>query len=163
LLFSHDLGIMTAMNKTVRPNKIKSFVFVAVQFFCLSLLALTGPVIVSGLWLQLLEAAGILLGLWAIYTMRMGNFNITPDVRETGQLREQGPYRFIRHPMYASLLLTTLALLINAFTPIRLILWIVLLADLVLKLIHEESLLAQHFDAYTAYMSRTKRLLPFVY
>jgi len=154
---------MTAMNAIAHRNKIKSYVFVAGQFFSLGLLVITGPVIASGPWLQLLEAAGILLGLWAIFTMRMGHFNITPDVRKTGQLREQGPYRFIRHPLYASLLLTTLALVINAFTPIRLTLWIVLLADLLLKLIHEESLLAQHFDAYTAYTSRTKRLLPFVY
>ncbi len=154
---------MTAMNKTAHRNKIKSYVFVAGQLFSLGLLAITGPVIASGLWLQLLEVIGILLGAWAIFAMRMGNFNITPDVRETGQLREQGPYRFIRHPMYASLLVTTLALVINTFTSIRLILWIVLFADLLLKLTYEESLLAQHFDAYTAYMSRTKRLLPFVY
>ena len=54
-------------------------------------------------------AAGALLGLWALSCNRPGNFNIRPTPRAGGQLVQQGPYRWIRHPMYTAVMACGLA------------------------------------------------------
>ncbi len=127
------------------------------------MIALTGPLFPASLWLLAIEAAGILLGIWAILAMGIGNFNITPDVKRNGRLVTAGPYALIRHPMYTALLLTTLPLIVNSFSLFRLGLWLLLLIDLVLKLKYEEGLLRQALPGYGAYMERSYRLIPFVY
>ncbi len=137
--------------------------FVAVQFLCLGLIAITGPLIAGDPVLLAAEMLGIFLGLWAIWVMRIGKFNITPTVMTGAKLVEAGPYRFIRHPMYASLLLATVPLVLDHFSTLRFAIWIVLLADLVLKLRHEERLLAAEVDGYSSYIQRSKRLLPLIF
>lgn len=141
----------------------RSYLLVAVQFACLIAIALTGPVIARNPLLLLVEGAGIALGLWAILVQRIGNFNITPDVRRDGRFVAQGPYAHVRHPMYAALILVCGALVIDTFTWLRLILLLVLVVDLVIKLNYEESLLADHYPDYVDYQMRTRRLVPYIY
>ena len=141
----------------------KSYVLVALQFAALIALAVTGPVIArQPLWLAL-ELAGLALGAWAIVAQRFINFNITPDVKVEGFLVQSGPYRWIRHPMYASLILIGLALVANSFSWLRLGFLLFLVVDLVVKLRYEERLLTAHYPAYAAYAQQTKRLIPFIY
>jgi protein-S-isoprenylcysteine O-methyltransferase Ste14 len=147
----------------MKRSNLLSITFVFVQFLCLGIFAITGPVIPSNAILFLGEGLGIALGLWAIWTMRLGNFNITPDVKRGARLILNGPYRYIRHPMYTGLLLVTLTLLVNSFTPWRLVVWLVLLVDLMLKLNYEENLLRQEQDGYVPYMEQSKRLIPFLF
>ena len=109
-----------------------------------------------------MEVAGGGLGLWAIWALRLGNFGITPDITVGGRFVSRGPYRYIRHPMYTSLLLITLALFFSHFSPFRLAVWAVLVVDLWLKLSFEETRLVAHFGEYAAYQRRTSRLVPFL-
>lgn len=81
---------------------------VALQFAALAVLAsgfLRGAPGLPGI---ALVAAGALLGLWAIGVNRPGNFNVRPVPRPGATLVTTGPYRFVRHPMYSSLLLAGL-------------------------------------------------------
>lgn len=144
-------------------NKVLSYSFVIVQFVCLGAIAITGPVLASDPILLLIEFLGIGLGLWAIWTMRVGSFNITPDAKPGARLVANGPYRYIRHPMYLALLLTTLPLVVDHFSLPRLAVWLVLLADLLLKLSYEERQLSGQDANYTRYTERTKRIIPFVF
>lgn len=144
-------------------GSVKSYVLVAVQFACLITLAMTGPVIArQPVWLAL-EVAGIALGAWAIIAQRFINFNVTPDVKVEGFLVQTGPYRWIRHPMYASLILIGIALVADTFSWLRLAILALLIVDLVVKLSYEERLLTSHYPTYVAYTQGTKRLIPFVY
>ena len=118
---------------------MKSILFVLIQFGTLGIIAITGPIIPSIVWLLALEAAGILLGVWAILAMGLGNFNITPDPKHNSRLVIAGPYALIRHPMYTALLLTTLPLIVNSFSAFRLAVWLLLLVDLLFKLNYEDN------------------------
>ncbi len=142
---------------------IKSILFVAIQFVCLGLIAFTGPLFPANETLLLIELLGLGLGVWATLTMRIGNFNITPDPLNWSKLVTSGPYRLIRHPMYLALLLTTLPLVINDFDLFRIVIWLVLLIDLLLKLNYEENLLATELTGYDQYMRKSARLIPFLY
>jgi protein-S-isoprenylcysteine O-methyltransferase Ste14 len=59
--------------------------------------------------------------------------------------------------------LFTLPLVIAAPSPLRIGLWVLLLANLTLKLHYEEGLLRSKFPDYTAYQERTRKLIPFIY
>jgi len=143
-------------------HSFQSYLFVIIQLLCLGGIVITGPVFASCAINVGLESLGFALGLWALGTMTVRNLNILPDIRAGSRLVTHGPYRYIRHPMYSALLLVTLALILDAFSAGRLILWIILVSDLWAKLIYEEQLLIQHFGEYKDYQKRTKRLIPFL-
>lgn len=147
----------------MQPSKAKSYLLVAVQFVCLILILITGPILARNPLLLLGELAAVALAGWAIVTVRVDRVNVLPEVRQGADLVRTGPYRIIRHPMYASLLLGALALVADAPSLLRWVLWIVLLADLLVKLHYEEEMLAAHFADYAAYQSSSRRLIPFVY
>lgn len=142
---------------------MRSYLLVFIQFAALLAIFATGPLWATAIGLYILEGAGIALGLWALLAMRLANLHILPDVRPNAQLIQRGPYRFIRHPMYSALLLTTLPLIIEHFSWVRLLFWLVLLSNLLIKLHYEERLLAAHYPDYPIYQQQTKRLVPFLY
>lgn len=144
------------------PKTIYAYTLVTIQFAALAVLAVTGPILAANAW-WLVEALAVLLGLWAIVAMRIGNFNITPDPKHEGILVERGPYRWIRHPMYAALIMLAIALIGNHFSWLRLSIGIILAVDLLIKLSYEEQLLLSHFASYEDFRKRTWRLIPFVY
>ncbi|MCB0046035.1 MAG: hypothetical protein KDD92_11430 [Caldilineaceae bacterium] len=141
----------------------KSYLLVLIQFVCLAGLALTGPILARHpLWLAV-ELLAIGLGVWALVSMGYPTLNITPDVKPEGRLIERGPYRWIRHPMYTSLIIGGGALVLDSFSWLRLGIWLLLLVDLLIKLRYEESLLRAHYPGYAALTARTWRLLPFIF
>ncbi|MCF8307521.1 MAG: isoprenylcysteine carboxylmethyltransferase family protein [Bacteroidales bacterium] len=144
-------------------TKTMSNILVTIQFGAIAAMALTGPWIASTWYLLIPEAAGLLLGLYAIYIMRPGNFNIRPSVKEDGKLVTHGPYRFIRHPMYTAIIFVLYPLLIEHFTYLRLSIMVVLTINLVVKQIFEEGLLKTHFNNYPDYMKSTNRMIPGVF
>ncbi len=142
---------------------MKSLIFVLVQFLALGAIAASGPLWPSNPVLLTVELLGLALGVWAVFTMRIGNFNIAPDPFAWTKIVTSGPYGLIRHPMYLSLLVITLPLILAQFSILRLIFWLVLLADLVLKLNFEESLLVARLPGYQEYRTQSYRLIPFIY
>lgn len=140
-----------------------SLVFVLVQFTAIGALLLTGPWLVQPAALLALQLGGLALAAWAIFSMGIGNFGASPVPLAEARLVQRGPYVYIRHPMYTGLLLFTLALVLAAPSPLRIAFWLVLVADLMLKLHYEEGLLADKFPGYAKYQRSTKKLIPFLY
>jgi|YelNatPaOPRAMG01_1025707.scaffolds.fasta_scaffold04993_2 protein-S-isoprenylcysteine O-methyltransferase Ste14 len=141
---------------------IRSATLVAVQLAAIVYLALTGHLLAAPRWIWL-QIAGIALTLWAVAVVDPRRVKITPEPARGMRLVTRGPYRFIRHPMYTAVLLFTLGWLTTRPTFSRLLVWLILLADLILKAEYEESLLVRRFPEYRAYRQRTKRFVPFVY
>lgn len=140
-----------------------SLLLVFTQALMLTYLFLSGAVIPTSIFPGLLEALGLLLGFWSIWTMRVSTFQITPDVAPESVLVTNGAYSYIRHPMYTALLIVAVGLLLNFFTPLRLIAVGILFINLLIKVHYEESLLSKHFKEYREYQKKTKRFLPFIY
>ena len=147
----------------MNPDRIKSSILVSIQLACILLILATGPLFAANRLLLVVEAVGIALGIWSLVVMGKKNLNIAPTVRDGAQLIIKGPYRLIRHPMYGSVLLTIWAVIIDKFTLLRLIVGLILTADLMIKMLYEEGILKRHFSEYPAYMARTKRIIPFIF
>ena len=112
------------------------------------------------IWL-LLGLSG-LVGIWALSANRPGNFNIHPTPHQDGVLIQHGPYRWIRHPMYTSVLLfgAALALVISFLS--AWLLWGILAGALLSKALLEERWMAQKHPSYIAYLARSRRFIPFL-
>lgn len=129
---------------------------------------LLGYLALSGSWWvwqgsAVFLVAGALLGLWALASMRLRHLRIVPEVHPEGRLVAHGPYRWIRHPMYTSVLLVSAGMVLADPQPLRIAAGLGLAAVLVLKLLHEEKLLHRAFPEYAAYCATTQRLVPWVW
>ncbi len=114
---------------------------------------------VSGLLLLL---AGIATGLWAIAHHPKDNFNIRPELKEACRLVTHGLYRYIRHPMYTSVMLMQLGIVLFRPTTAAWVMWGFLVLVLYLKAHREEKLWMDHDAAYAAYRKRTRYFIPYI-
>jgi len=153
---------MNQDNKNVSPSAL-SVTLVGIQFVLIGVIAFTGLLWPPGWCLRGILAVGGVVGLWAIQVMGLRQVKVFPEVASRGKLIILGPYRWIRHPMYTSVLLVTLAWTLGNSLTYRIILWVGLLITLLIKLQYEERLLIERFPEYEAYRRQTKRLIPFVW
>jgi protein-S-isoprenylcysteine O-methyltransferase Ste14 len=103
-----------------------------------------------------LLAAGAAIVLWALWYLRRA-FSVVPQART---VVANGPYRYVRHPMYAGNMLTIVGLGLIVSTPSALFLSLICLALQVARARYEDRLLASTFNEYGAYMSRVNAFLP---
>ena len=149
------------------PRQLPSVLLVALQFGLIGLLAwLALPAVLA--WAIPAEAwltglLGLALATWAISVNRPGNFNIRPIPREGGALITDGPYRWIRHPMYTAFLLGAWALARTAVRDEAWLAWYVLTLVLWLKSQYEERWMLGQHPGYAAYRQQTKRFIPWLY
>ncbi len=140
-----------------------ALVLFLVQYLSLGYLLISGRPY-PGTWYSWpFYLSGLILGIWALITMGWANLNAAPDIQSSGRLVTSGPYRYIRHPMYAAILLVIVPLVAGSPSSIRWILLLVLSVNLLLKLRYEERRLNEYFEGYPEYSSKTWRLLPYVY
>ena len=86
------------------------------------------------------------------------------EVENSTRLVVRGAYKFIRHPMYASLALFGLGVLFKRITvPTSILAACDLLAVFFTARIEEREMLARFGSEYSDYMRRTKMFLPFLF
>ena len=102
---------------------------------------------------------GNLFQIWAKLTLRR-SFGVAPANRG---VKAGGPYRLVRHPMYAGYLITHLGVLLMWPSLTNLAVYAVVWTAQILRLRKEEELLGQD-PAYRAFMAKTRwRLVPGVF
>jgi protein-S-isoprenylcysteine O-methyltransferase Ste14 len=144
-------------------DKIKASILVFIQLICIIFIFASGSPVACHPLLLLLQIAGMVIVIWALTVMGIGNMNISPLVKQGGVLVTSGPYRLIRHPMYLAVLLVLWPLIIDHSSLLRITAGFVLTIDLIIKMLFEEGLLKKQFAEYKAYMRTTKRLIPFIF
>lgn len=143
--------------------KYKSGILVGMQMVCIFYLLVKIPFMYCDLWSFLVSFLGLLLGLWAIVSMQLGNINIRPDVKLNARLVTKGSYKVIRHPMYSAVLLTFTPFVIDQPSLFLIIILVALWITLLVKLNYEEKLLRNYFEEYASYSKHSWRLIPFIY
>ncbi|AZV47142.1 hypothetical protein C3L23_07600 [Nautilia sp. PV-1] len=106
--------------------------------------------------------AGFCIGIAALYYNPPSNINIRPDIKENSVLIMHGIYKYIRHPMYLSVILMTFGLFLFDISWTQFILWMIVFSDMIFKMNYEENLWIKD-KGYKEYMSKTYKLIPFIY
>ncbi len=142
---------------------MKGKILVAIQFISIFLLLIFTQWRTLAWWAYIFLFLSFYLAMWAAVIMRLGNFKIVPHPVEKGTMITNGPYRIIRHPMYASIFLMAFGLLSAQVNYLMIFITVVLITGLVVKMLYEETLLSKHYPNYRIYMLKTKRVIPFIW
>jgi len=116
----------------------------------------TGPITVG------LQVAAALLMVWARITFGLRSFHFTANPTE-GELITSGPFRHVRNPIYAAILLFSWTGISTNLTPLTALLGLLILAMLLVRIFYEERQLTAHYPEYAAYARNTRRLIPFIF
>lgn len=137
-------------------------IYVVIQFSAILLLIINTNINNISTYSLILFIASAIIGVTAIINMKISNLNIMPELKDNHKLATNGIYKYIRHPMYTSVILLCLGFLLTEITTVNIIAMLILTIDLFLKSRLEEKLLEQRFNNYKDYKNNTYRFLPFI-
>lgn len=141
----------------------KAFFLTLIQYTTLPLMMWMMTWFAENLLLLIIQLLGLIVASWAIFEMQKSKINIAPTPREGATLVDTGIYKWIRHPMYTSLLMVFIPMIIENQTTINLALFLFFAINLILKLEYEETLLVQFFPNYQDYKKRSFKIIPYIY
>lgn len=143
----------------------KDYIYVGIQFILFAVYVVplevlkitTGTVgILLGSTLVIL---GILMGLLSVIQLNK-NLSPFPTPIHGGELIETGLYKYIRHPIYTSILSTLLGYGLYSASVYKILVTLILLVLFFYKSKYEERKLSSVFYKYPEYMNKTGRFLP---
>jgi protein-S-isoprenylcysteine O-methyltransferase Ste14 len=153
-------------------DKAKGWVLVVIQFTLLAIILLSSAFefkYVNRELMPVVHYIGVTLILigalfFTVILITFGQY-MTPNPvpRDKAVLKTTGLYKFVRHPMYFTVLVLLLGVILY-FQAFYSLIWLVIaFFFLVFKSTFEESYLMKKFPEYSEYRDRTKRIIPFVY
>ncbi len=99
---------------------------------------------------------------WSVWSLRFLGRNVSV-LAQARDVVDRGPYRWVRHPLYAGEIVSSLgvAMAMNSLAAVAV--WLVLCALQVYRALREEQVLLQALPQYRTYRSHTAAMLPGVF
>jgi protein-S-isoprenylcysteine O-methyltransferase Ste14 len=115
-----------------------------------------------GVVADLIAIAGLSFTVWARLVLgRNWSGNVT--FKENHELITSGPYAIVRHPIYTGMLAMALATALDFGQSLAIFIFILMVVGLTTKYRQEEKVMTEHFGKhYTAYMKKTKAIIPYI-
>ena len=110
-----------------------------------------------------LTVAGLLFAVWG--RLHLGKYwSGIITVKEGHELIRTGPYRLVRHPLYAGFLLAVLGTALTARTGDAAVGFLIIVVAYVIKVWREEAVLSREFgEKYLAFKRHVPALCPFLF
>ena len=143
-------------------TKIYAYSLVFLQFFLILILLSINESIFTKPLSLVIFILGLSFGIYTLLFNKLSNFNISPLIKKDANLITNGAYKYIRHPMYFSVLLMLVAVVIRDISPVNIILYLFLIVVLFLKAKKEEDLWMNENLQYMECRKKTKMFIPFV-
>jgi protein-S-isoprenylcysteine O-methyltransferase Ste14 len=111
----------------------------------------------------IIQLLSVGLMIWARITLGVRSFHAAANPTK-GELITTGPFRWVRHPIYASIIIFFMASLIS-FPYLKTIIGVILIfvGLLTRMLLEEKSLKKIYKEEYEIYSKHTKRIIPFIF
>jgi protein-S-isoprenylcysteine O-methyltransferase Ste14 len=129
--------------------------------FALVSLVVEGSILAIGFGLIAIQILAIMLMVWARITFGRRSFHSAANPSEGG-LVTTGPYTFIRHPIYASILYFLWAGVFSHLSVFNLLFALIGTVGVSVRIYAEEHLIILQYPEYSDYAARTKRIIPFL-
>jgi protein-S-isoprenylcysteine O-methyltransferase Ste14 len=110
----------------------------------------------------LLQAGAVLLFLWARVTFGRRSYHVVADPTKGG-LVTHGPYRYIRHPIYAAFCLFSSAAVATHWSWRTALCGGLILGSALVRIFCEERLVAGRYPEYRQYAETTWRMIPYIF
>jgi protein-S-isoprenylcysteine O-methyltransferase Ste14 len=98
-------------------------------------------------------------GAWSVWTLRFLGRNVSV-LAQARDVVDRGPYRWVRHPLYAGELVSAFGVAIAMNSLAAMACWLVLCGLQVYRALREEQVLMDALPAYNDYRRRTAALVP---
>ena len=109
-----------------------------------------------------IQLSSVAFMIWARIIFGLRSFHVTANSTK-GELVTSGPYRWLRHPIYASIIYFSMASIIS-FPFIDTIAAVALIViGLFGRMILEEKSLLMTYENYAEYCKKAKRIIPFLF
>ena len=125
-------------------------------------LAVTGKLFSTSPFVTSLQGVALLLFLWARVTFGRRSYHVMAHPTEGG-LVTNGPYRYIRHPIYSAICLFTWAGVGAHWSWGSALCGGLILGSTVVRIYCEEVLVEARYPEYSQYRATTWRMIPYVY
>lgn len=148
----------------MRPKSKKDILFVGLQFllflaFIIDIQFYTLPVFLPDFIYGVLSAIALVIFVYSILELNK-SLSPFPSPKENSKLVTTGIFKFIRHPIYSSLILGLLSWSLYKQSAYQLCILLILIVLFYFKSKYEESQLMHKFENYKAYKSTTGRFFP---
>lgn len=110
----------------------------------------------------LIQVFSVALMIWSRLTLGVRSFHVSANPTE-GKLITVGPYRWLRHPIYAALIYFSWSCLISFPYEWTIFSVFLITGGLFIRMIMEEKSLRSTYPEYTAYTQKAKRIIPFLF
>lgn len=121
-----------------------------------NLILSTNPITIT------IQLCSIAFMIWARITFGFRSFHASANTTN-GKLVTTGPYRWLRHPIYAAVIYFSWASVISYPFMITIGAVILISGGLYIRMILEEKALRLTYDDYPEYARHTKRIIPFIF
>jgi protein-S-isoprenylcysteine O-methyltransferase Ste14 len=109
-----------------------------------------------------IQILALALGIWARRTFQAGQFSTGAETKE-GQLLMSGPFQFIRHPIYTTVIILVWSSVLGHPSSTTLIVSVLMTVVTVIRVLTEEQFLRERFSDYPEYSRKTRRMIPFLF
>lgn len=96
---------------------------------------------------------------WEVWSLRSLGRSLS-IIAQARELVDRGPYRWIRHPLYAGEIVSALGIAISVGSPGAFAVWLTFCGLQAYRALREEEILLQALPGYRAYRARTGALFP---
>lgn len=117
--------------------------------------------ITPGLGYIVVQVLAIALMSWARRSFQPGQFNIHAEPKE-GQMISSGPYKYIRHPMYASAFVIIWSGILGHISYLNFVIGVIVAIVISIRIMTEEEYLRSHYPEYLDFSRKTKMIIPFI-
>ena len=125
-------------------------------------LILRGAILGDGIFPAAIQFLCVLLMIWARVTFGRRSFHAAANPTEGG-LVTTGPYRFLRHPIYASILYFLWAAVLSHISITNIFLGVIGSCGAAVRIYAEEKFLRVQYPEYSGYSAKTKRIVPYLF
>jgi len=133
----------------------------AVVIGALIVLAATGNLVSFSPFAIAAQLLAFGLAVWARRSFPAGAFRVSAGPGANSVIR-QGPYRLIRHPMYAGALLFIWAAVLSHLSLWTVVVAVVVTTIVAIRIDIEERVLRERYIDYDTYAQTTKAILPYL-
>ena len=144
----------------MNPKQASTVGFV-VTVIALATLVFRESILAAGYVAIAVQLLAALLMVWARIAFGRRSFHAAANPTEGG-LMTIGPYHYLRHPIYASIIYFLWAGVASHISLVNTLLAAIATMGLFMRIFAEERLLMDRYPDYAEYASRTKRIIPFV-
>ena len=110
----------------------------------------------------IIQVGAVILMIWARLTFGIRSFHASANATK-GKLITNGPYRWMRHPIYAALIYFFIASVISFPSAETVVAVAIIGVALFVRMLLEEKSLLETYDNYADYCKTTKRIIPFIF